>query len=149
MTPVQRSPRQPAATLTIKSRTEKLALVREFVSDSARRFGFDEEVTNKIALAVDEACTNVIKHSYKFATDKEITVNISTANGAFEITIMDEGLSFDPQTIPHPDMKEYLSQYRRGGLGMHLMRSLVDKVEYHSFPGKGNEVRLIKYRTAT
>lgn len=136
------------ASMSIKSRTEKLALVREFVSDAARRFGFDDESINKIALAVDEACTNVIKHSYKFATDKDIVITIVPGNGVFEISIHDEGVSFDPETVKQPNMKEYLSQYRRGGLGMYLMRSLMDKVEYHVYPGPHNEVRMTKYLPA-
>jgi anti-sigma regulatory factor (Ser/Thr protein kinase) len=44
-------------------------------------------------------------------------------------------------------MKEYLTHYRKGGLGVHLMKSLMDKVVYSIKPGKPNEVRLIKYRT--
>jgi serine/threonine-protein kinase RsbW len=135
-----------ADTLHILSRTEKLSLVRDFVSEAARRFGFDEESTNKIALAVDEACTNIIKHSYKFATDKDITVRIITNTRNFEVLIEDQGISFDPEKVQPPNMKEYLTQYRRGGLGMFLMRSLMDKVEYKVYPGLRNEVRLVKYR---
>lgn len=138
------TPRDGTASMTIKSRTEKLALVREFVSDAARQFGFDEEAINKIALAVDEACTNVIKHSYKFATDKDIDISVAAKGSSFEIVIRDQGKAFDPEAIKQPDMKEYLSQYRRGGLGMYLMRSLMDKVEYHAIPGQKNEVRMSK-----
>ena len=141
------TPRGGTASMTIKSRTEKLALVREFVSDAARRFGFDEEAINKIALAVDEACTNVIKHSYKFATDQDITISVSSDDSAFEIVIRDHGKAFDPDAVKQPDMKEYLSQYRRGGLGMYLMRSLMDRVEYHALPGPKNEVRMVKVLT--
>ena len=141
------TPRDGTASMTIKSRTEKLALVREFVSDAARRFGFDEEAINKIALAVDEACTNVIKHSYKFATDKDIDISVAAKGSSFEIVIRDQGKAFDPEAVKKPDMKEYLSQYRRGGLGMYLMRSLMDNVEYHALPGSKNEVRMSKTLT--
>jgi serine/threonine-protein kinase RsbW len=133
-------------TLHILSRTEKLSLVRDFVSEAARKFGFDEESVNKIALAVDEACTNIIKHSYKFATDKDITIRINTTAKYFEVLIEDKGISFDPEKVQPPNMKEYLTQYRRGGLGMFLMRSLMDKVEYKVYPGSRNEVRLLKTR---
>jgi serine/threonine-protein kinase RsbW len=134
-----------SATLTVKSRTEKLIEVRDFVSSAARDFGFEEEAVNKIALAVDEACTNIIKHSYKFATDKDIHVTVMTVGGKFEVRIQDQGKSFDPETVKAPNMKEYLHQYRRGGLGMYLMRSLMDKVEYIVSPGTMNEVRLVKF----
>jgi serine/threonine-protein kinase RsbW len=131
--------------LNIESRTDRLIAVREFVSAAARQFGFQEEDVSKIALAVDEACTNIIKHAYKFDPGKEITVSIRSDNGAFEVVIRDRGKEFDPKRIQTPDMKEYLSHFRRGGLGVYLMKSLMDKVEYNITPGSMNEVRLTKY----
>ncbi len=132
-------------TLHIESRTERLIAVREFVSNAAREFGFNEEDIGKIALAVDEACTNVIKHAYRYDPNKEITVTIRRKNGAFEVSILDSGAGFDAGRIPTPNMKEYLTHYRRGGLGIYLMKSLMDKVEYGNGPGQRNEVRLTKH----
>ena len=131
--------------IQIESRTERLIAVREFVSVAAREFGFTDEDVSKIALAVDEACTNVIKHAYKFDPTKTIQVVVRTDNGVFEIAIRDTGTQFNPAQVRRPDMKEYLSHYRKGGLGVFLMKSLMDKVEYEIAPGKMNEVRLIKY----
>ncbi len=131
--------------LTVQSRTEKLMTIREFVSKAARKFGFDEDETNKIALAVDEACTNIIKHAYNYAPDKPIDVKITMRDGKFEVTIEDEGKSFNPHVISIPNMKEYLSHYTKGGLGMFLMKSLMDKVEYLITPGAKNRVRLVKF----
>jgi len=130
--------------INIESRTEHLIAVREFVSSAARSFGFGDEDVSKIALAVDEACTNIIKHAYKFEPGKSITVTIRGRNGALEIVIQDFGKAFDPDKIATPDMKEYLAHFRRGGLGVYLMKSLMDKVEYAIVPGKKNEVRLTK-----
>lgn len=131
--------------LTIQSRTENLRKVREFISEAARSAGFSDESVEKIALAVDEACTNIIKHSYQFAPDKDIEISIFTRNGSFEVVISDHGRSFDPDTVQVPDMKEYIKKYRRGGLGMYLMRSLMDVVEYSTVPGAKNTVRLVKF----
>lgn len=132
-------------TLTIESRTERLIDVREFISVAARELGFGDEDVSKIALAIDEACTNVIKHAYEFDPTRKIDVTVRSGNGAMEILIADSGKDFDPTVISSPDMEEYLSQYQRGGLGVYLMRSLMDKVEYNIVPGKRNEVRLVKY----
>lgn len=131
--------------LNILSQTEKLSLVRDFVSEAAGECGFDVESINKIAIAVDEACTNIIKHSYEFASNKHIDITIMMNGTKFEIVIAHEGKSFHPESIKSPDMKEYLSHYRRGGLGMHLMRSLMDQVEYKIASGKQSEVHLIKF----
>jgi len=129
----------------ILSSTDNLLEVREFVSAAARDFGFSEEETSKIALAVDEACTNIIKHSYKNQPDKTIQVVILRQPNKFEISIVDEGRKFDPEAIKPLNLKEHLSHYRRGGLGVYLMRTLMDKVEYHTISGKKNEVRLTKF----
>lgn len=131
--------------ISIESKTERLVVVREFVSHAAREFGFGDEEVSKIALAVDEACTNVIKHAYKFDPGKQIIVNVKSNKDAFEISITDDGKRFNPDKLQAPDMKEYLSHYQKGGLGVYLMKSLMDEVEYSVTPGERNEVRLIKH----
>jgi len=130
---------------TIKSKTEHLLDVREFVSSAAQRLGFSDEETSKIVLAVDEACTNIIKHAYQYDPNKEIRISINTTKGALEILIEDEGKSFNPLTVKPPDLKQHLKQFRRGGLGVYLMKTLMDEVEYNLNPGKKNVVRLLKY----
>jgi len=132
-------------TIHIESRTERLSTVRDFVSAAAKDFGFSEEDVGKITLAVDEACTNIIKHAYANNPSKDIAITVSGLDRAFEISILDHGVTFNPLDVPRPDLKEYRAHPRRGGLGVHLMRSLMDKVEYEIVPGKQNEVRLTKY----
>jgi serine/threonine-protein kinase RsbW len=129
----------------ILSRTDNLFEVREFVGEEARAFGFSDEDAANIVLAVDEACTNIIKHAYQYATDKEIEVSILPQHRSFEIRIFDNGKSFDPTKIRRPDLKEHIGHRKRGGLGVYLMKKLMDKVEYNFHRGKRNEVRLIKY----
>ena len=131
--------------LTVPSQTATLKRVRKFVAAAARRFGFSTEDASKIALAVDEACTNIIKHAYNFADDKIIHLSIVMRDGKFEVLITDHGKPFDPDTVKLPVMKEYLSHYRHGGLGMYLMKSLMDRVEYRIRPGLKNQVSLVKF----
>ena len=134
-------------TKRILSRTDNLLEVRIFVDESARAFGFSDEEVSNIILAVDEACTNIIKHAYHNASDKEIEISIYHDNHSFEVRIYDNGNSFDPAMIQPPNLKDHLGHKRRGGLGVYLMKRLMDKVEYNFHQGKRNEVRLIKYRS--
>jgi serine/threonine-protein kinase RsbW len=131
--------------IQVESRTERLIAVRDFVSEAARAFGFGDEDISKIALAVDEACTNIIKHAYRSDPTKIIHVDVRADGGTFEVAIQDDGVRFNPTQVQPPDMKEYLTHFRRGGLGVHLMKSLMDKVEYSLDPARTNEVRLTKY----
>jgi serine/threonine-protein kinase RsbW len=132
--------------LKILSHTKNLSLVRDFISDAAQKFGFDEETTNKIVLATDEACTNIIKHAYHNADNKPIELTVGMKNNTFEVVIIDYGESFNPANIKPPKLPDYIKHYNKGGLGMYLMRSLVDKVEYKVDPGKKNLVRLVKHK---
>ncbi len=131
--------------LIIKSKTSYLTKVRNFISEEAKKFGFSDDEVGKITLAVDEACTNIIKHAYKYSGDNTIYLKLNARNNTFEIVIEDYGMPFEPKAIKMPDMREHVRSYKRGGFGMYLMKSLVDKVEYQIQPGVKNRVFLIKY----
>ena len=130
--------------LVIKSRTENLAEIRDFISSAALNAGFTKDAIDNIILAVDEACTNIIKHAYKYFPDGEIVLTLKMAKDLFTIEIIDYGNSFEPGLIPNPDLKKYLDQRRVGGLGMYLMKTLMDEVKYKTVPGKFNQVSLSK-----
>jgi serine/threonine-protein kinase RsbW len=130
--------------LIVKSKTEHLAAIREFVRNTALEAGFSKDSIDNMILAVDEACTNVIKHAYKSYPDGEIIIKMKYKDEKIQITIIDYGSAFDPEKIPSPDIREYYRQRKVGGLGMYLMKTLMDDVEYISVPGKYNQVLLSK-----
>lgn len=131
--------------LIVKSTTNNLSIVRDFVREAALEAGADESAVDKIILAVDEACTNVIKHAYKYSPEGDINVSVRTDNNRFVIEITDQGIIFDPYGIPEPDIKKYYKERRVGGLGMFLMKKLMDEVNYMNVAGNRNRVRLVKY----
>lgn len=131
-------------TLNVKSRTENLSLIRDFINSSASEINIPKDIVENIILAVDEACTNIIKHAYKYAPDGDILIKVKPSSTKFVISIIDNGISFKPETIPEPDLQKYYRQRRVGGLGIYLMRTLMDEVKYISKPGKYNEVLLSK-----
>lgn len=131
--------------LKITSKTENLSLIREFIQSAAFQVGMKPGVTEDIMLAVDEACTNIIKHAYKSFPDGEILLKLKYSDHKLTITIIDYGNSFHPENVPDPDLQKYYRQHRVGGLGMYLMKTLMDEVKYISVPGKYNEVFLTKY----
>jgi serine/threonine-protein kinase RsbW len=130
--------------LKIPSRTDNLEIIRQFVSAVARKVGFNDEAVNKIELAVDEACSNVIEHAYGKREDEDIGVAVRLDYGKLTVVVTDRGKSFRFNGVEMPDMKQYLAELRVGGLGIYLMKMLMDEVEYHSESGR-NEVRLVKY----
>lgn len=130
--------------LKVKSRTENLSIIRDFISSSAAEAGITSDVVENIILAVDEACTNIIKHAYKSFPEGELIIKTKSTLSRFIISITDFGSSFEADTIPEPDLQKYYRQKRVGGLGMYLMKTLMDDVKYVSIPGKHNEVLLSK-----
>lgn len=131
--------------MRIPSRTDNLEIIRNFVSSVARQVGFGESEISKIELSVDEACTNVIEHAYQRKENQKIDIAIKIGCDRFTIVITDRGKAFNFKEVEMPDMKSYLAELRVGGLGIYLMKTLMDEVEYHSTPGKKNEVRMVKY----
>jgi len=133
-----------SAQLKVKSKTENLSEIRDFVSGNARAADIPEVTVENIILAVDEACTNIIKHAYNLSPEGEILIKIDYDEDKFMVTIIDYGKSFEPDRVPLPDLQKYYREHRVGGLGMYLMKSLMDDVEYRSVPGQYNQVLLSK-----
>jgi serine/threonine-protein kinase RsbW len=135
--------------LKIPTDTTNLEIIRDFVARIAQNMGFSDENIHRIELAVDEASTNVIKHAYKGSRENEkfIVVQVTTYNDRLEIDVIDRGKGFDPDHIKAPEMDEYLKKMKRGGLGLYLIKTLMDKVEYNIKPGIRNRVRMIKFKT--
>ena len=115
------------------------------MKETAHECGFSDDVIGKIILAVDEACTNIIKHAYKYSPNGNIHISIKFADTKFEISITDEGLHFNPVMVPEPDIQEYYKQKKVGGLGVFLIKKLMDEVTYHTLTGNKNQVVLVKY----
>ena len=130
---------------TFKSKTEYLADVRSIVRAFSLKCGFPREEAEKIALAVDEACTNVIKHAYKFDSEKEYSIRLLQLSDCIAIEVIDNGMIFNPLDAKNVDIASHVRSFKRGGLGIHLIKNLIDEIEYHSEPGKRNIVRLKKY----
>lgn len=133
--------------LKISSVTENLEIIREFINNIAQKAGFNEESVDQIELAVDEACTNVIKHAYKYSTSRMLDISVFLDPEKIEIIIMDKGAGFNPDKLQIPDLEKYMHSAKSGGLGIHLMRTLMDEVNFSINPGKKNQVSLVKYKT--
>lgn len=130
-------------TILVKSSTDQIAEVRNFVARHAQRYGFSDEDVDDIRLAVDEAYTNVIKHAYNYDDTKYVSISLISKNDEFLITISDEGKSFDEASYTEPNIKERIKLRKRGGVGVYLIHKLMDSVEYRK-DGTHNEIVMTK-----
>lgn len=131
--------------LKVKSTTDNLERIREFIKTVSAQSGFSDDVIDKISLAVDEACTNIIKHAYKNSPNGDIVINAKLFDNKLTVSITDFGLDFNPDTVPVPDIKKYYQQHKVGGLGIYLMKKLMDEVKYNPSVDNKNQVVLVKY----
>ena len=130
--------------LQVPSNTENLAMIRDFVNGIGTRAGLSVSDVAKLELAVDEACANVIEHAYGPEVTKEVSVKATLDEDHVQIDVVDTGKGFDPTGISQKNLDQLVAERKSGGLGMRLMKTLMDEVHYEVIPGHKNELRMIK-----
>jgi len=131
-------------TLQVPSSTENLALIREFVTAVGRQAQLDEPEVSNLELAVDEACANVIEHAYGHDITKEVIVRAKFDDESLRISVIDEGLGFDPGNVDQDSVEQLMHDRKSGGLGIRLIKKLMDDVSYEIVPGQKNELHMTK-----
>ena len=131
--------------LVTPSESDFLGIIRDFVGKIARVAGFTDDYVNKIQLSVDEACTNVIRHAYSGKKGRDIEIRVELNAKKMIVSVIDQGKGFKPENKVVDDMEAYLSEYRKGGLGLHLIKLLMDEVHFSIHPKKKNVIRMVKY----
>ncbi|MFN8385623.1 MAG: ATP-binding protein [Anaerolineales bacterium] len=131
-------------TIQFPAKFEFLDEIREFVGEIARANGFSDKDVYNIQLATDEAASNIIEHAYVGMADGVLDLSCGMKKQELVISLIDHGLPFDPADVPLPDLQADLSDRKIGGLGIFLMRKLMDEVHYHSNADKSNILTMIK-----
>jgi serine/threonine-protein kinase RsbW len=131
---------------TFPAKFDYLDEIRDFVAEIAKEGGFNDKEIYSLQLAADEAASNIIEHAYEGVTNASLDISCDMQNDSIIIIMRDEGRSFDPSRVKQPNLKANLSDRQIGGLGVYLMRKLMDEVKYES-KGKINTLTMIKRRT--
>jgi anti-sigma regulatory factor (Ser/Thr protein kinase) len=130
----------------LPSDTAFLSVVREVTRKMAEAAGFDAALTDGVALAVDEATTNVLEHAYEGAADREVELRFEDRGESLRVEVVDNGSAVDPRAVPRVDLSRYATERRKGGLGVHLMGKIMDSVTFRREGGQ-NVCLLIKKKT--
>jgi anti-anti-sigma factor len=128
--------------LRVPAEEGQLSKVRDFIAECCEEAAFSARETNNTKLAVDEACTNVIKHAYK-DTVGDIEILVTIKQGDVSVAIRDTGTRFDFAGVKDPDLDQYVETGRKGGLGVFLINRLMDDVQYRA-GAVGNELIMRK-----
>ena len=130
--------------LTVLANNDSLKDLREFVTRIGKKYRFTDKLINAFKLAIDEASSNIIRHSYREKSGS-ITIRAIIRKESFTISLIDQGRYFDPTNVKDPDLKRYVAIGKKGGLGIFMIRKLVDDISYHR-TDEGNELRLTKIK---
>jgi anti-sigma regulatory factor (Ser/Thr protein kinase) len=137
------APTEPDLRLQMLSRPRLLAAARAMVSNVAQRLGFNEVECGQISLAVDEALCNVINHGYDRRPDGRIWLSVwalDEGRPGMRIVLEDEARQVDPATI----QSRSLEDVRPGGLGVYIIREVMDEAVYECRDGGGMRLTMIK-----
>ena len=135
-----------AIELSIPSDPGYLAIVRAVIEKVAVLAGFDDGQVDRIILAVDEACTNIIRHQYDGRKEERIDIEarFNCEARTVEFVLRDYGPVRDASLFCGRSMEDV----RPGGLGLHIIRDTMDEVQYSAAPDGGMQLRLTKSATA-
>ena len=114
----------------LKNQLSEIARLARIVDDFGRRHQIDVKIIYSMKLALDEILTNVISYGYDDAAEHHITARLSLEQGQWTAEVEDGGKPFNPLESPEANTQQSLVARPIGGLGIHLVRKLIDEFEY-------------------
>jgi len=124
-----------------------LRAVRGLVRGYAENLGYSEDRVSEVVLAVDEACANAIRHSYRGATDGELALSLSSNEHGVEIVLRDKGQPATAERLREQALRAHADPVsdiplRPGGLGVRIMYQAFDEVVFRPGKRRGNCVTM-------
>lgn len=122
--------------LTIKNQMAEVERLNNAFVQFAQQNSLPPRTANAVNLAIEEIVTNTICYGFEDNDEHEIAVSLELRNGMVETTITDDAAAFDPISAPKPHLDRGLDDALPGGLGIHLIRGLMDRLEYRREAGR-------------
>lgn len=126
-----------AINLSLPSKPEYVSIARLTASYIANQMGFDVEIIEDIKLAVGEACNNAIIHS---GTEETYKIEFLNLSNELKIEVRDHGKGFSVEKYKKPNAEDL----QENGLGLFIIKSLMDQVDIESFEGSGTKIIMSK-----
>lgn len=116
--------------ITISCAKSNLQLIRNFIVDELRKLAISELEVHSMVLAVDEVCANLIIHSNNCSPEHSIKVVLEPGVDRISFDIIDNGTGFDIRNYPEPDLKEIIKTKKKGGVGLLLVKRIMDEIDF-------------------
>lgn len=130
--------------IKLKNRISELERLGQKLQAFGEGIGLSKKCLFQIHLAVDELFTNIVKYGFADNNLHYIAVTLSHRDGKISIRVEDNGIPFDPAAKQTSELKDPLEHCKIGGLGLHLVKKIMDDIVYERRGGK-NVITLIKY----
>ncbi len=122
--------------LTLHNKVEEISMLAGFIDEIAVKKNLDISLASALNLALEEAVTNVVLYAYPKESDGTVDIDATLGEKNVEFTIKDSGTPFDPTAVPEADITLSAEERNIGGLGIHLVRNIMDSVKYERIDGK-------------
>ncbi|HEX6437646.1 MAG TPA: SpoIIE family protein phosphatase [Candidatus Binatia bacterium] len=122
--------------IRVNNKLSELASANQALTEFGRQYGLADNVLHDLNLALEEILTNIISYGYTDSGEHEIAVRFSIKAGEMRVDVEDDGQPFNPLEAPEVDTSKPLEERTIGGLGVHLVRKLMDGLEYQRREGK-------------
>jgi len=123
---------------------DNITSLKKFIDEAGRHMGLNEDITYALKLAMEEACVNIITHGYKESDPGLVKLTFEIDSESAQLTIYDEGMPFNPDDANAVDVESDWDERKVGGLGLLMIREMVDEINYKSDDGLGNFLVLTK-----
>lgn len=114
----------------IQNRLQDVPGVLDAIEASCRSDGLTKEIALDMRLVAEEVLTNIVKYAHGNTGDHLVELRLSASSGSVRMEFRDDGAPFNPLEAPVPDLETRMDEREIGGLGVHLVRSLVDEAIY-------------------
>jgi serine/threonine-protein kinase RsbW len=141
---MERWPVRQLVILKVPASLENVPAVIDRVTSAARAAGVDSRMLYQIQLVVDEACANVVEHAYQGMAQGDLEVTCCLDANGLSVEVRDWGKGFVPECVPEPDVEAPLQERNLGGLGLFLIKQMMDEVQYTMDPDLGNTLTMVK-----
>jgi len=130
--------------IQFKNNLSELERLNLILAEFGERYHLPSKVLFNLNLALEEILTNIISYGYDDREEHEIIVRLSLEQGELTVEVEDDGRPFNPLEALEPDLNKPLEERPVGGLGIHLVRKLMDELAYQR--QEGRNLLLIKIK---
>ncbi len=139
-------PRHNLVEQSFPARLDQLSVIGEFITAATSHMDMTSRDLFAVQMAVDEAATNIILHGYAGQAEESLHISCWQQGDDFFVQMRDRGQPFDASDVPEPDLHSPLEERREGGLGVYLIRRMMDRVEF-SRQGDENVLTMVRHCT--